>query len=133
MEHQAGSYDSTYVFSAERQEEVRKIYQKYAPRKGSAKPPSGEEEKMEQLRRLDRSVTRAGSAAALLTGLCGAVIHGVGTSLIRGETTFLPGTALALAGLALFLAAYPVYCFVVKKQRRRVEAQILTLCRELMK
>lgn len=133
MEHKRGTYDSAYVFSTDRQEEVRKICQKYSPRDGNGKALSEEDGKMERLRRLDRSVARSGTLAALLTGACGAVIHGLGTVLIRNEATFAPGTALALAGLALFLAAYPVYCAAAKKQRRRVEAEILKLCKELMK
>ncbi|MCI6908676.1 MAG: hypothetical protein SOX31_11080 [Eubacteriales bacterium] len=133
MVHTNRTYDSTYVYSADMQEEVRKIYQKYSPQEERRKAPSEEEEKMEQLRRLDRSVTRAGAAAAWITGLCGAGVHGIGTALIRSETMFVPGTVAAIAGVALFLAAFPVYGAAVKKRRRRVEAQILKLCRELMK
>lgn len=133
MEHRRGGYDAAYVFSSDQQEEVRKIYQKYSVREGGRRSLSGEEEKMERLRRLDRSVTRAGNAAALVTGLCGAVIHGGGIALVRGETMFALGTAVAIAGLVLFLASYPVYGLAVKKQRRRVETQILKLCEELMK
>lgn len=133
MERKKRPYDSTYVFSADQQEEVKRIYEKYAPREEGGKVLSEEEEKMEQLRKLDRSVTKAGRFAALATGLGGGVVHGIGTAMIQGETMFVPGTVIAIVGVALFLAAYPVYSFAAKKQRRRVEAQILKLCRELMK
>ncbi|MGN0802055.1 MAG: hypothetical protein ACI4MF_05605 [Candidatus Faecivicinus sp.] len=53
--------------------------------------------------------------------------------MIQSETTFALGTAIAILGLALFLAVHPVYNRVCKMQRRRVEARILQLCRELMK
>lgn len=131
MERKTGAYNATYVFSTDQQEEVKKIYQKYSSRE--RKPLSEEEEKMEQLRRLDRSVTRAGTNAALLTGTCGAVVHGIGIALVQGVTMFVLGTGIAIVGLMLFLASYPAYCFVVKKKRRKVEAQILKLCKELMK
>ncbi|MGN1020769.1 MAG: hypothetical protein ACI4O7_10410 [Aristaeellaceae bacterium] len=124
-------YDATYVFSADRQEEVRKIYQKYAP--AQKKPRSGEDEKLEQLRQLDRSVARRGAAATLVTLLCGTVCHGAGIAMVQCGSWFVPGTAVAFLGLVLFLAAWPVYCLAAGRQRRRVEAQILQLCRELMK
>lgn len=133
MEHKGGTYDSTYVFSTDRQEEVKKIYQKYSLQTGSKKTPSEEDEKMELLRKLDKSVTRAGAIAAILTGICGAVVHGIGTALIQEETMFALGTVIAIAGLLLFLVSYPIFCIVVKKRRQKVEAQILALCKELMK
>ena len=103
-----------------------------ASRRKEKKPPE-EEEKLAELRKLDNSVTRSGTIAALLTGLCGATLHGMGTTLTQDETMFVLGTVIAIAGLAILLASYPIYCFAVKKQRRKVESQILKLCDELMK
>lgn len=133
MEQKKGTYDSTYVFSADQQEEVKKIYRKYATPEQKKQTSSEEDGKMELLRKLDRSVTTPGIIAALLTGICGAAIHGIGMAWIQGGTMFAPGTVIAIVGLLLFLVSYPVYGIVVKKRRRKVEAQILTLCRELMK
>lgn len=133
MEQKETDYDSIYVFSAEQQEEIKKIYQRYLLPEEKRKRPQEEEEMLAQLRKLDNSVTKAGTIAALLNGLCGAVLHGAGTTLIQNETMFALGTVIAMAGLAIFLASYPVYCFVAKKQRRKVESQILILCDELMK
>lgn len=126
-------YDSIYVFSSDQQMEVQKIYQKYSRPGESRQAQTEEEAKLAQLRRLDRSVTSAGVIAALLTGTCGAVVHGIGITLIQGDTMFALGTGIAILGLMLFLAAYPVYCVAVKRKRRKVEAQILKLCKELMK
>lgn len=42
----------SYTYSAKQQEEIKKIREKYAPK---------EADKMEQLRRLDESVTRKGT------------------------------------------------------------------------
>lgn len=133
MNRKGEVYDSTYVFSSDQQAEVQKIYQKYSPQKEDKKVRSEEEEKMERLRKLDKSVTRAGTFAGVWAGLCGAIIHGIGIALIQGETLFALGTVIAIIGLALFLAAYPICSFAAKKQRCKVEAQILELCKELMK
>ena len=47
----------TYTYSAAQQNEVKRIREKYAP-------PTQEQDKMEQLRRLDASVTKAGTAVS---------------------------------------------------------------------
>ncbi|MGM9605017.1 MAG: hypothetical protein ACI3XG_08115 [Faecousia sp.] len=133
MKHKGDVYDSTYVFSSDQQKEVEKIYQKYLTPENEKKTLSEEEEKMEQLRKLDRSVAQCGSFAGFGAGFGGAVLHGIGTALFQNETMFLLGTVIAFAGLLLFLAAYPIYSYAVKKRRRKVEAQILKLCKELMK
>lgn len=130
MEKKTGAYNATYVFSTE-QQEVKRIYQKYSS--WERKPLSEEEEKMAQLRRLDRSVTRAGTIAAILTGIGGAAVHGIGIAMVQGAAMFALGTVVAIVGLALFLVSYPVFCAVEKKRRRKVEVQILKLCKELMK
>lgn len=49
MENQDKSESFRFAYSAKEQEELRKIRQKYAPK---------EENKMEQLRRLDQNVTK---------------------------------------------------------------------------
>ena len=61
-----------FSYSAKQQEEIRKIREKYLPK---------EENKMEQLRRLDESTTRPGTIAAIIVGVIGALLLGVGMSL----------------------------------------------------
>lgn len=133
MKHQTEAYTSTYVFSAEQQREVKQIYQRYLPQEKGKRTPSAEDEKLERLRRLDRSVTKYGAVAALLDGAIGAAVHGTGISLVQGKDLFVPGSAIAVVGLVLFLLAYPVYSYAAKKRRQKVEPEILKLCKELMK
>ncbi|MGM9608338.1 MAG: hypothetical protein ACI3XJ_12620 [Oscillospiraceae bacterium] len=133
MKHRTETYDSTYVFSAEQQKEVKEIYQRYLPQEEGKGTPSAEEEKLERLRKLDHSVTRYASTAALLDGVIGAAVHGAGISLVQGKDLFVSGTVIAVVGLILFLLAYPIYSCAAKKRRRKVEAEIIKLCEELMK
>ena len=51
-----------FNYSAKQQEEVQRIREKYAPK---------EEDKLEQLRRLDAGVTRKGTAVSLAAGILG--------------------------------------------------------------
>ena len=59
----------TYTYSASRQEEVRRIREKYAP-------ATKEEDKLEHLRRLDRAATKPGTAAAIAVGMISTLIMG---------------------------------------------------------
>ena len=120
-----------YTYSAEQQAEIKNIRKKYlAP----------EENKMEQLRRLDRHAAQKAQAWGLALGVIGALILGSGMSLIMTEFGgFLGGMAMwigipvGLIGMALVALAYPVYNFILKRERQRIAPEILRLSDELLK
>ena len=126
-----------YTYSAKEQEEIKKIRQRYAA------PEEKEIDKMEQLRRLDASVTKKGSIAALVIGIIGALIMGTGMSLVMtnlGEilgslaNLAMPiGITLGVVGMVLVALAYPLYNRITQKERERIAPEILRLTDELMK
>ena len=67
-----------FTYSAKEQEEIKAIRKKYSA-------PEEKEDKMEELRRLDASVTQKASAYALVAGIIGALILGFGMSLAMTE------------------------------------------------
>lgn len=93
----------TYTYSASRQEEVRRIREKYAP-------ATKEEDKPERLCRLDRAATKPGTAAAIAVGMISTLIMGVG-----------------------ICAAYPLYQCVTKRWRDKLAPEILRLPEELIR
>lgn len=113
----------TYTYSAKQQEEVKNIRQKYVPR---------QENKMEQLRRLDRGVEQKGLIWSLIVGLSGTLIMGGGMSLVMVWENMIIGIPLGIIGLALAGVAYPLYVRVTKKQREKLAPQIIKLTDELM-
>lgn len=117
-----------YTYSAPQQEEIRKIREKYAP-------PEKREDKMEQLRRLDKSVTKPGTAAALIVGIVGSLVMGTGMSMcmVWGGSLFLPGIAVGAIGIAGVASAYPLYAAVTKRRRKKLAPEILRLSDELTK
>ena len=128
MEHN-DSFKMTY--SAQQQEEIQFIRQKYAPQA---------ESKMDRLRALDARVTKKAAMVSILAGVLGALMLGCGMSLIMSDfgaalgTAALPaGIALGAIGLALVALAYPVYNRTLKKEREKIAPQILQLTDELMK
>lgn len=118
----------TYTYSASRQEEVRRIREKYAP-------STQEEDKLERLRRLDRTATKPGTAAAIVVGTAGTLIMGVGMccTMVWSETLFIPGIAIGVVGIVGICAAYPLYLHITKRRRDKLAPEIIRLADELMK
>lgn len=115
-----------YTYSAKRQEEIEKIRNKYMGK---------EEDKMEQLRKLDQSVERPGTITAIVIGVIGTLIMGTGMSLamVWGGALILPGILIGVMGIAVLALAYPVYKSMTKKQKEKLAPQILALSEELLK
>jgi len=120
-----------YTYSARQQEEILRIRKKYT---------APEEDKMAQLRRLDRSASRKAQAVSIALGVIGALILGTGMSLFLTElAAFLGGMAMFLGipigflGLVLVALAYPLYLRTLAKERRRIAPEILRLTDELMR
>ena len=88
---------------------------------------------METLRRLDRSAEMPGTIAAIVTGIIGSLILGVGMCccLVWSGALFVPGIIVGILGMAILGFAYPVYKKVTKKERAKVAEQILVLSEEL--
>ena len=118
----------TYTYSAARQEELKRIREKYAQ-------TTQEEDKMERLRKLDRDVTKPGLIAALTVGIVSTLVMGFGMccTMVWGETLFVPGIVIGVIGIAGICAAYPLYIRVTKRQREKLAPEIMRLTDELMK
>lgn len=123
-----------YTYSAKQQEEIIKIRKKYIA-------PIENEDKMSQLRRLDKGVNSKATTAALVVGIVGTLIMGIGMSLVMtdigavlGEILSIAvGTGIGIVGIVLVCLAYPVYNSTVKRERKRIAPEILRLTDELMK
>ena len=121
-----------YTYSAKQQEEIKTIRQKYeAP----------EENKMEQLRRLDASATQKATVRSMTVGIIGALIMGLGMSITMTDIgavfgsflSMLVGIVIGIVGIVLVCLAYPTYHRTLKAERERIAPEILRLSDELMK
>ena len=125
-----------YTYSAKEQEEIKNIRKKYTT-------PEVSEDKMERLRRLDKSVADKATRKSLIVGIIGALIMGTGMSLVMtdlGEifgayqnAALYIGILVGIVGIVLVGYAYPVYNRVLKKERERIAPEILLLTEELMR
>lgn len=117
-----------YTYSAAQQDEIKKIRGKYSA-------PKEREDKMERLRRLDRSVTKPGTIVSLIVGVVSTLVMGTGMSMcmVWGDKLFISGIIVGVAGMIGVIAAYPLYSLVTKRRREKLAPEIIRLSDELMK
>lgn len=115
-----------YTYSAPQQEEIKRIREKYLPKT---------EDKMEQLRSLDRSATKKGTVWSIVVGVIGALVMGLGMSfaMVWAGSLFVPGILIGIVGIAAVAIAYPLYARITQKERERIAPEILRLTEELQK
>ncbi len=113
-----------YSYSAKQQKEIENIRKKYLPKT---------EDKMEQLRKLDKSVTQKGTVFSLILGIVGALILGVGMCCCLEWAMYAVGIIVGIVGITILLTAYPVYSLVTNKEKERLAPEILRLTEELSK
>ena len=115
-----------YTYSAKQKEEIDGIRQKYLPRT---------EDKMEQLRRLDRSTETLGMVAALAVGVTGTLVFGLGMCCVTvwGNSLFVLGIPVGLIGIAGMAAAFPLYTWLTRARSAKIAPEILKLADEVQK
>ena len=115
-----------YTYSAREQEELKRIRNKYLPK---------EENKMELLRRMDAQVTQKATMHAIIVGVIGALVLGMGMSccLVWADSVFVLGIVVGMIGMGVLALAYPIYNRTIKKERERITPEVLRLTEDLMK
>ena len=114
-----------YTYSASRNSEVQRIREKYLP---------AEVTTLEQLRALDKGVTKRGTAVSLIHGILYSLILGLGMSccMVWAGGLFVPGILIGCVGLAGVVVSYPIYNHIVKKDREKIAPEILRLSEEMI-
>lgn len=126
----------TYTYSAKDQAEIENIRKKYEPQ-------SRYESNLDQLRKLDASVTSKATMISLIVGIAGTLVLGFGLSLILSDLYALIGLSKSLCqilgivigviGIFIDSINYPLYDIIIMRERKRVAPEIIRLSNELMK
>ena len=114
----------TYHYSAERQNEIDAIRKKYLP-------PAEQENKLEQLRKLDASLTTTAFIVSMAVGIASALVFGTGMCCFLVWRLWVLGALLCVAGVIGMLAAPVLYRRLVEKRRQQIAPEILRLTEEL--
>lgn len=121
----AGATDFSYTYSAKQNREIEQIRKKYLP---------PEENRLEQLHRMDKRAERPGTIIAIVMGSVSTLLLGIGMVLTMVYTRyFAAGIVIGLIGIAGVSLSYPVYQSITKKERRKLAPEILRLSDELLK
>lgn len=115
-----------YTYSSQEKEEIEKIRQKYTQK---AKVPSH----LDQIRKLDKSVTSTATVVALIIGIVGTLIFGAGFSLVLvwGENLITAGIIVGILGMGIAAAAYPAFLWVYQKKKEKIAPIIIKLSNEI--
>ena len=113
-----------YRYSAKQQEEIEAIRRKYLPK---------EEDKMEQLRQMDKRVSRKGTIISIIIGVIGCLLLGIGMccTMEWAGRWFVPSIIIGVIGIVMIALAYPLYERITKKERKKIAPLILKLADEL--
>ena len=116
-----------YTYSAAQQNEIKKIRKKYLPKEETA-------DKIELLRKLDKSAETPGVIVALILGIMGTLLLGVGMCCVLMWTDFFAlGIIVGILGIITLSLAYPAYKKITQRKREIIAPEILRLTDELEK
>ena len=94
---------------------------------------SREENKMEQLQKLDSRVKLPGKIAGSILGVIGALVMGAGMSLVMVRGNMAMGLALSIPGLAVLLLGFLAYYLITGSRKKKYAAEIMRLSGDVMK
>lgn len=113
-----------YTYSAEKQSEIDAIRRKYLPQEE-------QENKLEQLRKLDASLTTTALIVAMAVGIGSALVFGVGMCCFLVWKLWVLGAVVCVLGVIGMLIAPWLYRKLVEKRRQKIAPEILRLTEEL--
>ncbi len=109
---------SNYQANARDQKRAEDIRRQYVSR---------EENKMEQLQKLDSKVKSPGKIIASIIGVIGALVMGYGMALVMVSGVMTTGIAVGVAGMVVALVAYPIYAGITSGRKKKYAAEVMRL------
>ena len=84
---------------------------------------------------MDAQVTQKATMHAIIVGVIGALVLGMGMSccLVWADSVFVLGIVVGMIGMGVLALAYPIYSRTIKKERERITPEVLRLTEDLMK
>ena len=127
MQENQNKFEYTYSAPSEAErreiESIRRQYEEH---------PRSAESKLERLRKLDAYVKNSATCVALILGVVGILIFGLGMTMVLEWALPLWGVLVGFVGLPPIALAYPVYRSVSKRNKKKYSAEILRLSEELL-
>lgn len=94
--------------------------------------PSKREEKLERLKKLDSKVRNLPVIISLCVGVLGALIFGLGLSMVLVWNMTILGCLIGAVGCVPMGLAYKVFLTTYEKQKKKYKDEIIKLSEELL-
>ncbi|MCD8308585.1 MAG: hypothetical protein LUD19_01925 [Clostridia bacterium] len=117
-----------YSYSApteNERKEIESIRRGYLPQEKSYS-------KLERLRRLDKKVKTPATAVAVILGVVGVLVFGLGLTVVLKWALYVWGSIVAALGVVLMVAAYPAFNLILKRNKAKYGQEIIELSKELL-
>lgn len=115
---------SNYNINEQEQKQAEQIRRQYVNR---------EDNKIEQLKKLDSKVKAPGKIVATIIGVVGALVMGTGMSFVMVWENMTIGLILGIPGLIVAALAYPVYFWITSSQKKKYADEIMNMSEELIR
>ena len=112
--------------SSEERKEIESIRNSYLAKSSSV------DNKLETLRKLDSKVKNTPTMIALIIGIVGTLIFGLGMTMVLEWNLAIWGVVVGTVGAVPISMAYPVFKLTHKKLKNKYSSQILKLSEELL-
>lgn len=119
----------TYRYSATTDEEKREIEEIKRKYSGEER----EDDDLTKLRKLDSKVKNPPFVVALVMGIVGVLVFGLGLTMVLEWKLLTWGIVVMLAGTGIMLAAYPVQKVLLDKNKKKYGEQIIALSESLLR
>lgn len=119
------NYRHTAPTEVERKE-IESIRRQYT------EPETKEESKLQKLRRLDAKVRNTPTVVALVLGVVGCLIFGLGLTTVLEWSKMLVGVIVMVIGAIPMAAAYPAHKLTLKQYKAKYGAEIVALSESLL-
>ena len=123
-----GNKEFNYTYKAPTEEERREI----ESIKRQYEEPKTQEGKLERLRKLNNYVNGQATALALVSGILGLLIFGLGLTMVLEWSLLIWGIVVMVVGIPPMVVAYPLYNKILKRNKERYGKEILRLSEELL-
>lgn len=117
-----------YTYSAPTENERREI----ESIKRQYLPVQHKEDKIENLRNLNKRVTQPPVIIGLTIGIIGILVMGLGMTMVLEWSINVWGVIVGIIGIAVAAAAYPVYRTVLNRNKKKYGQRIIELSDELL-
>lgn len=109
---------SDFNATAQDQKKAESIRRQYIPR---------EDNKIEQLQRLDSKVKTPGKVVASILGVVCALVMGSGMALVMVWENMTMGLALSIPGMIVALLAFPAYAVITNSRKKKYASEIMRI------